>query len=194
MENSKKNKQKGRPKKNDSKGTAFQENLNKLFRKSGERQDAVAKVFGVSRQSFGNWLQGRNQPDYETLIAIANYYNVSTDYLLGRTENPTIDEDVQQTNAGLSKEQLMLLLGMVYEIGESSEHFVDFDYSTKTYNDLWVYGTYVSIYIHERDPVTGRSKQVCDSMDVSTVNELVMNWLTSWKTRIEQEREQNEMV
>ena len=95
---------------------------------------------------------------------------------------------------GLSKEQLMLLLGMVYEIGESSEHFVDFDYSTKTYNDLWVYGTYVSIYIHERDSVTGISKQVCDSMDVSAVNELVMNWLTSWKSRIEKEREQNEVV
>ena len=95
---------------------------------------------------------------------------------------------------GLSKEQLMLLLGLVYEIGESEEHYVNFNYSTQTYNGIMFFGTYVSVYIHERETKTGKAKQVCDSMDIDTVNELVMNWLTSWKTRIEQEREQNEMV
>ena len=35
----------------------------------------------------------RNQPSAERLQQIADYFNVSTDYLLGRTENPNIAKD-----------------------------------------------------------------------------------------------------
>ena len=35
----------------------------------------------------------RNQPSAERLQEIADYFNVSTDYLLGRTENPNIAKD-----------------------------------------------------------------------------------------------------
>lgn len=99
MDNSKENKQKGRPKKNNDKepyrNTAFCNKLNKLFGDSGESQEVAANKFNTTRQTFGNWLAGRNQPDYETLIAIAKYYNVSTDYLLGLSPNRTTKEDVK---------------------------------------------------------------------------------------------------
>lgn len=38
----------------------------------------------------------RNQPSAERLQQIANYFNVSTDYLLGRTDNPTIANKKEQ--------------------------------------------------------------------------------------------------
>lgn len=118
MDNSKENKQKGRPKKNNDKepyrNTVFCNKLNKLFGDSGESQEVAANKFNTTRQTFGNWLAGRNQPDYETLIAIANYYNVSTDYLLGLTETPTRDEDVQKacTTTGLSVKAVLSLQSM----------------------------------------------------------------------------------
>ena len=93
MENSKENKPKGRPKKGNKeetyKNTPVCNNLNKLFGERNESQETVATALGTTRQSFGNWLSGRNQPDYEKLVAIADYYNVSTDYLLGRTDKDT---------------------------------------------------------------------------------------------------------
>lgn len=101
MENSKENKPKGRPKKSNNKeaykNTPFYNNLNKLFGERNESQETVATALGTTRQSFGNWLSGRNQPDYEKLVAIANYYNVSTDYLLGLSNIPCIDDKLQAT-------------------------------------------------------------------------------------------------
>jgi hypothetical protein len=69
MANSKENKRKGRPKKNNDKepyrNTVFCNKLNKLFGDSGESQEVAANKFNTTRQTFGNWLAGRNQPDYE---------------------------------------------------------------------------------------------------------------------------------
>ena len=42
----------------------------------------------------------RNQPSAERLQQIADYFNVSTDYLLGRTENPNIARDTVTTPDG----------------------------------------------------------------------------------------------
>ncbi len=99
MSESKEIKLKGRPKKNTDKegykNTVFCNRLNTLFYNKKESQEAAAKVFNTSRQTFGNWLAGRNQPDFETLIKIAKYYNVSTDYLLGITNVSSIDNEVR---------------------------------------------------------------------------------------------------
>lgn len=42
----------------------------------------------------------RNQPSAERLQQIADYFNVSTDYLLGRTDNPSIAKDTVTTPDG----------------------------------------------------------------------------------------------
>lgn len=112
MSESKEIKLKGRPKKNTDKepykNTVFCNRLNTLFYNRKESQEAAAKVFNTSRQTFGNWLAGRNQPDFETLIKIAKYYNVSTDYLLGITNVSSIDNEVRTAVevTGLSEKAL----------------------------------------------------------------------------------------
>lgn len=100
MSNSKEIKQKGRPKKLSEEGTykncEFYNRLNKCFGDRNESQEAVAKALGTTRQTFGNWLSGRNQPDFEKLIALAKYYNVSVDYLLGLSEDSTLEPDMKK--------------------------------------------------------------------------------------------------
>ena len=97
MNNGKENKQKGRPKKNTDdrpyKNTAFCERLNVLFGNK-ESQESAANGIGVSRQIFGNWLLGNNMPSIQILVNIANYYKVSTDYLLGLSPNPTNNQNI----------------------------------------------------------------------------------------------------
>lgn len=42
----------------------------------------------MNQNSISRYESGAREADYRTLIAIADYFDVSIDYLLGRTENP----------------------------------------------------------------------------------------------------------
>jgi len=50
-------------------------------------QADVASKIGIARATYGAYEQGTRQPDFETLEKIADFFEVSVDYLLGRTEN-----------------------------------------------------------------------------------------------------------
>ncbi|WP_164170215.1 helix-turn-helix domain-containing protein [Ruminococcus flavefaciens] len=151
MSNSKENKPKGRPKKNNDKepyrSTGFCNILNKLFGYSGESQEEVANKLGTTRQTFGNWLAGRNQPDYETLIAIAKYYNVSTDYLLGLSKVKSPDNKVQTACevTGLSEEAIEKLNNCYNnkatpEFTETISDIISCDSFFEMIEELWRYG------------------------------------------------------
>ncbi|WP_203334325.1 helix-turn-helix domain-containing protein [Planococcus beigongshangi] len=51
-------------------------------------QSDLAKRIGVARTTYAMYEQGQREPDYETLQRLADFYEVSVDYLLGRTETP----------------------------------------------------------------------------------------------------------
>ena len=61
------------------------ERLVELRKKRDITQDDVAKVLDITRPAYTAYENNRRQPDYDTLNKIADYYNVSIDYLLGRT-------------------------------------------------------------------------------------------------------------
>ena len=77
-------------------------------------QKDFAKAIGVSQQTIASWEVGRTEPSNDWLKAIADYFDVSIDYLLGRkTANysPPLSNDKksQLTNKFLSDEQSSLL-------------------------------------------------------------------------------------
>ncbi|RFA31957.1 immunity repressor protein [Virgibacillus dokdonensis] len=49
-------------------------------------QYQAAEKLGFSRGKLANYEQGTRQPDYDTLKQLADFYDASVDYLLGRTE------------------------------------------------------------------------------------------------------------
>ena len=49
----------------------------------------MASVLNVSQSAVGNWEAGAREPDYTILSRIADYFNVTVDYLLGRTDDPS---------------------------------------------------------------------------------------------------------
>jgi len=55
-----------------------------LRKTMGLNQAQAAKVFGVSTVTYARWETRVFSPDYETLVKIADYFDVSTDYLLRR--------------------------------------------------------------------------------------------------------------
>lgn len=62
--------------------------LRELRIQKGLTQAELSKALQVSASSIGMYEQGRREPDNETLGRIANFFNVTTDYLLGRTDEP----------------------------------------------------------------------------------------------------------
>ena len=50
-------------------------------------QTKLAIDLGLNQNSVSRYENGDRQADYETLIKLADYFNVSLDYLLGRTDN-----------------------------------------------------------------------------------------------------------
>lgn len=63
----------------------FPEVLKQLRQKNNLNQMELAKIIGVSRSAISMYESGQREPDFETLETIADYFNVSMDYLHGKT-------------------------------------------------------------------------------------------------------------
>jgi len=57
----------------------------------GINQVKLAEALGVTKQSVSNWENDNIQPSIEILMKLAEYFCVSTDYLLGLEEKITLD-------------------------------------------------------------------------------------------------------
>ncbi len=66
----------------------FSTRIKELRESRGLSQEALGKIIGVKRYSIYTYEKGRNYPDIPRLIALADYFDVTTDYLLGRTDAP----------------------------------------------------------------------------------------------------------
>ena len=61
--------------------------LKKLRKERNISQLKLALDLNMNQNSISRYENGEREADYETLIRFADYFNVSLDYLLGRTEN-----------------------------------------------------------------------------------------------------------
>lgn len=72
----------------------MRERLKSLRKREGLTQEQLAAIIGVERSTVGKYEGNQGiTPSAEILRALADYFHVSTDYLLGRTNDPTDYED-----------------------------------------------------------------------------------------------------
>lgn len=64
----------------------FSEKLKELRIEKGLKQEELAKVLSVTQRKISYWETGKIEPDLLHLTKIADYFQVSVDYLLGREE------------------------------------------------------------------------------------------------------------
>lgn len=62
--------------------------LKELRRQKRVTQLKLALDLNMNQNSISRYESGEREADYATLIAFADYFDVSIDYLLGRTDNP----------------------------------------------------------------------------------------------------------
>lgn len=92
---------------------AFPRRLENLMKQNNITQQTLADELGVSRQSVSYYCNGQSSPDWETIVKIAGYFKVSSDYLLGLSEVDTPKTDIRATAdlTGLSQNSVELLMG-----------------------------------------------------------------------------------
>lgn len=55
-------------------------------------QKQLAETLDLSPSALGNYIQGTREPDYRTLIRIADYFRVTTDFLLSHTDRRKVPD------------------------------------------------------------------------------------------------------
>ena len=91
---------------------ALNENIKRLRTVKGLNQVEFAKILCVTKQCVSNWENDNIQPSIEILMKLAEYFGVSTDYLLGLEEKRTLDV------TGLSLEEVAHIQQIIHDINK----------------------------------------------------------------------------
>ncbi|MBQ8766325.1 MAG: helix-turn-helix transcriptional regulator [Clostridia bacterium] len=67
-------------------------NLRKLRKEAGLTQISLQMKTGIEQALLSKFENGDRIPPTETLMQLADFYNVSMDYIMGRTDNPEINK------------------------------------------------------------------------------------------------------
>ena len=65
-------------------------NLKKLRKEVGLTQISLQMKTGIEQSLLSKYENGERVPPTETLIVLADFYGVSMDYIMGRTDNPEV--------------------------------------------------------------------------------------------------------
>ena len=81
--------------------------LKELRKQKSLNQSALAEFMGVSVQAYQKYEYGTAEPTFDSLCKLADFYSVSTDYLLGREETPEKQNPIMQLS-DIQLEQIFL--------------------------------------------------------------------------------------
>jgi transcriptional regulator with XRE-family HTH domain len=104
----------------------FKQRLKELRKKHGITQEQLAQILGLERSTIGKY-EGKKEviPSAEVLNDIADYFEVSIDYLLGRTDDPypyeNFDEYIPEEFNGDAKKYLAFLKARDEDVQKEKE-------------------------------------------------------------------------
>lgn len=75
------------------------ERLKKLRKEGKLTQKDIATFLNISQPAYQQFESGKKKMNLETMEKLADFFNVSTDYLLGKTDIPDLDLEVDIDNA-----------------------------------------------------------------------------------------------
>ena len=93
----------------------FSERIKNLRESLGINQVEFGQKLNVSKQCISNWENNNIQPSIDMLVKIATTFSVSTDFLLGLSDQQTIDV------SGLSTKQILHIQTLINDLRESQK-------------------------------------------------------------------------
>lgn len=83
----------------------FSDNLKQLRKAKGITQTQFASIFNISSGTIAMWETGKRMPDTEMLRRIAQFFNVSIDFLLDNEKSPSEEsEELDNVYFSLAKD------------------------------------------------------------------------------------------
>ena len=118
----------------------FSKRLIQLREQRGITQQELADKLKITRQSLSLYEKAERTINIELLARIADFFNVSTDYLMGRTDTATMNEDIQTACkiTGLSEEAINKFAKILND-NEKYEYMLITEIC-KTGDDCYYYG------------------------------------------------------
>lgn len=104
------------------------EKIKALRMNNGLSQVDLAKKLDVTKQCVSNWENENIMPSIDTLIKLANFFSVSTDYLLGLSEKHSLNTD------GLTEIQIAHIQTIINDITKIKR--TDFQLVAKNINSI----------------------------------------------------------
>lgn len=74
--------------------------IKQLREELGITQSELGQKLGVVKQTISSWENNVSNPNNEAIALMANIFNVSTDYLLGNTNNSSLNNHLAESNSG----------------------------------------------------------------------------------------------
>lgn len=111
--------------------------LKKIRLKHEKTQQEVANAINITQFTYSNYENGKTQPDFETIIALAKYFGTTTDAILGYHVSYLLDKstltpeqkEIVEIVPNLNYEECKLLLayleGIKAGINERNKKFLD---------------------------------------------------------------------
>ena len=145
--------------------------LKELRKKANLTQIEFAEKFNISKGTIAMWETDKRQPDHETLLKIADFFGVSTDYILGRTP---IEKNVEAFSYEDSDIIRIPILGRI-PAGipmEAIEDILDYEEAPaywarggKEFFGLKLKGDSMSPEYRDNDVVIFKAQPTCESGD-----------------------------
>lgn len=97
------------------------ERVLELLDTTNEATYKVEKNAGLSNASFQAWKNGRSKPSSDSIVKLAKYFNVTTDYLLGLSDSPSLSQPTKaekQSSSSVEKQSSSadILFGKIYDL------------------------------------------------------------------------------
>lgn len=89
--------------------STFANRFKKLREERGLSQSDLAKELNISRGSVSFYENGSRSPDIKVLADICNYFHVTSDYMIGLSDNKTIESSNIGVEIGLTDEAINVL-------------------------------------------------------------------------------------
>jgi len=90
--------------------------IKELRNKKGISQAKLAEYLQIAQNTLSYWEQGKYEPDQSTLKKIADFFDVSVDYLLERTDDPQLS--VQHVNTTLNPDVKFAFIEGFHELDD----------------------------------------------------------------------------
>lgn len=100
--------------------------LKELRQNRNLSQKELAEILNVSTGTVGNWEVGLREPDFQTLTKIADIFNVSCDYLLGRfsADEGSNENKIRISISSIEEEMLTEFRNMGKKLGNDGQRAV----------------------------------------------------------------------